>query len=303
MATVGWLGAVLNEKYDIPFTFTGHSLGAQKMDKLHVTPDSLANFDRRFHFRQRIVAERLAMNRAARIMVSTRQERQEQYSHRAYHGAIDPRGADRGRFAIIPPGVNRTIFSPELTKTDPAIESRITAALARDLPPERRNLPWVLCSSRLDQKKNHVGLLQAFIQNGELRHRVNLAIVVRGLEDPLRQRDQLQGEERAILDELAALLDAHSLWSVVTSFPLNNQAELAAAYRLAAARRSVFALTAHYEPFGLAPLEAMSCGLPVVVTGNAAPAKASSMSRQKPGLAFWLIRLIQAILPMEYWRP
>ena len=38
-------------------------------------------------------------------------------------------------------------------------------------------------------------------------------------------------------------------------------------------RRSVFALTALYEPFGLAPLEAAAAGLPVVATLNGGPSE------------------------------
>ena len=269
----GLVGAILKEKTGVPFTFTGHSLGAQKMDKLHVSRENLAEIDQRFRFKERIMAERMAMNHAARIITSTRQEQVEQYSHQAYRGAVDPSEADIDRFAIIPPGVNRRVFSPETSEADSRVAKRLDAALVRDLPKDRRTLPWVLCSSRLDQKKNHLGVVHAFIDSSHLQELANLAIVVRGLDNPLQQRDRLKGEERAILDEIARLLGEHNLWHMVTSFPLNNQAELAAAYRLAASRHSVFTLTAHYEPFGLAPLEAMSCGLPAVVTGNGGPSE------------------------------
>ena len=275
----GLAGAVLKEKTGLEFTFTGHSLGAQKMDKLHLTPDTVAEADQRFHFKERILAERIAMNHAARLITSTRQEQLEQYSHQAYRGAVDPAGLDRARFAIIPPGVNRRIFSSEAGRVDPLVEARLEAALVRDVSENRRALPWILCSSRLDQKKNHLGLVQAFVQSPELSQLANLAIVVRGLDNPLQQRFQLSGEARQILDDIAGLLDAYDQWPAVTSFPLNNQAELAAAYRLATRRQSVFALTANYEPFGLAPLEAMSCGLPAVVTRNGGPSE-SLIDRQ-----------------------
>ncbi len=269
----GLVGAVLKQKTGVPFTFTGHSLGAQKLDKLHPTPATLPEINQRFNFKERLMGERVAMNHAARIITSTRQEQLEQYGHQAYHGAVDPSGADHARFAVVPPGVNRVGFAPEAGKADATVEARIEAALARDLPPERRNLPLAVCSSRLDQKKNHVGLVKAFVQSAELRDAATLAIAIRGLDNPLRQRDQLKGEERAILDEIAALLDEHNLWHCVTLFSLNSQAELAAAYRVTAARHSAFALTATYEPFGLAPLEAMSCGLPAVVTKNGGPSE------------------------------
>ncbi|MCL7454734.1 MAG: glycosyltransferase, partial [Anaerolineae bacterium] len=63
------------------------------------------------------------------------------------------------------------------------------------------------------------------------------------------------------------------LWGKVSAFSLNSQQELASAYRYLSKRRSVFALTALYEPFGLAPLEAMAAGLPAIVTQNGGPSE------------------------------
>jgi sucrose-phosphate synthase len=279
----GLAAALIQQEAGIPFTFTAHSLGAQKMDKLNASPGSLPDLDARYHFARRIVAERVSMNHAEGIVTSTRQEWTDQYSHPAYRGAVDV--DDDGRFVVIPPGVNRRVFSPEPDPADQAIAARIEAAIARDITPARRDLPLVVCSSRLDRKKNHLGLVRAFAQSEPLRAAANLAIVVRGLDDPLRQRGQLGDQERSILDEIAVLLNEEALWEAVTSFPLNSQPELAAAYRHLATRRSLFALTALYEPFGLAPLEAMSCGLPAVVTQNGGPAE----SLQEDGREFGVL--------------
>jgi sucrose-phosphate synthase len=281
----GLAGAILAQQTGAPFTFTGHSLGAQKMDKLKVSPATLPEFNERFHFAERILAERVSMNRAGRVITSTRQEQWEQYSHPAYRGAVEV--SQDEHFAVIPPGVNRRVFSPDAESLDAAIRARLDRAMARDLAPDRQDLPLVLCSSRLDAKKNHMGLVQAFVESADLRAAASLAIVVRGLEDPLGQRDQLSGEERTILNQIVELLEAHKLRQVVTAFPLNSQAELAAAYRVAAGRRSVFSLTAHYEPFGLAPLEAMSCGLPAVVTQNGGPAE--SLQDRESGREFGVL--------------
>jgi sucrose-phosphate synthase len=267
----GLAGALLREVADVPFTFTGHSLGAQKMDKLGVTFDSLAGKQAHFHFARRIFAERVSMSHAGRIVTSTNQERMEQYGHRAYLGAVDPE--DDRRFAVIPPGVNLRIFAPEPAAEDAAIQLRIEAALKRDIADGRRDLPLVIASSRLDRKKNHIGLVQAFAASRDLQASANLAIVVRGLEDPLRHYDTLSQEEKAIMDEITGLMTEHGLWGIVTAFPLDSQRELAAAYRSLAALGSAFCLTALYEPFGLAPLEAMSCGLPAVVTQNGGPSE------------------------------
>ncbi len=267
----GLSGALFAQESGIPYTFTGHSLGAQKMDKFHASPNNLEKLNRRYHFARRIFAERVSMNYAHRVITSTRQERMEQYGHTTYHGAIDP--ADESRFAVIPPGVNRVVFSPNANETDPLIEARLADVLHRDIEPARHNLPLVLASSRLDAKKNHIGLVRAYAESEALQAKANLAIAMRNLDDPLRRYASLSKEERTIMDEIVAIIKEYTLWGKVTSFPLNSQDELAAAYRVLAKRRSVFALTALYEPFGLAPLEAMSCGLPAVVTQNGGPSE------------------------------
>ena len=261
----GLAGAVLQQQTGIPFTFTGHSLGAQKMERFHVTRKNLAQLDERFLFRRRLMAERVSMSHAACVITSTRQEQQQQYGHKAYAGT------NVQRFAVIPPGVNRAVFSPAPDALDDTVSGRIERAVLRDISSQRQRLPLVLCSSRLDRKKNHLGLVKAFAASDSLRAKANLALVVRGLENPLQQRHTLPEEERTILDDIAATLDRHDLCQAVTSFSLDSQLELAAAYRVCAAQKSVFALTALYEPFGLAPLEAMSCGLPAVVTQNGGP--------------------------------
>ena len=278
----GLAAALIWRETGIPFTFTAHSLGAQKMDKLGASLGNLADLDARYRFARRVAAERVSMYHAGCIVTSTRQERTEQYSHRVYRGAVDV--SDDARFAVIPPGVNRRIFSPTSSPADDVVRRRIERVITRDITGDRRNLPLVVCSSRLDCKKNHLGLVRAFVQSERLRGTANLALVARGLDDPLRQRDQLKDEERAILDEVAALLDEHGLWDAVASFTLDSQEELAAAYRHLATRRSVFALTALYEPFGLAPLEAMSCGLPAVVTKNGGPGESMREGKRKFGV-------------------
>ncbi len=152
--------------------------------------------DARFHFTTRhILAERVSMNHAGCIITSTTQGRMERYAHPAYRGAVDP--GDDTRFAVIPPRVNRRVFSPTPVPEDAAIQQRIEAALERDIAQGRRHLPLVIASSRLDKKKNHVGLLHVFALNQDLQANANLAIVVRGLADRLRQYEDLSHGEKA----------------------------------------------------------------------------------------------------------
>ncbi|HEY88508.1 MAG TPA: glycosyltransferase family 1 protein [Thermoflexia bacterium] len=268
----GLCGALLEDATGTPFTFTGHSLGAQKMDKLHVSAENLAEMDAQFHFGARLKAERLSMNRSAVNFTSTTQERQEQYAHPAYRGAVET--ADDRRFAVIPPGVNLTTFGAAAHSAhEETVQEHVQAMLARDVAAERRELPAIIASSRLDPKKNHLALVRAFAQHPALQERANLVIFTGALDDPLHVNAGASLTEMEVLAGLRTVVEEYDLWGKISAFALRGQPALAAAYRYLARRGSVFALTALYEPFGLAPLEAAAAGLPVIVTKNGGPSE------------------------------
>ncbi len=265
----GICSALIEDKTGLPFTFTAHSLGAQKMDKFEVSPENLAQLDEQFNFRCRLVAERLSMNRSAVNITSTRQERLEQYSHPVYHGAVDV--TDDKRFALIPPGVDGSIFGTEArSQNEEATYQLIQERLARDIDESRRELPAIIASSRLAIKKNILGLVQAFAISQTLQERANLMLLTGGLDDPLREEAQDE-TERAVIAPIRDVVKDNDLWGKISAFGVQDQKALAASYRFMAKRRSVFALTSLYEPFGLAPLEAAAAGLPVVATQNGGP--------------------------------
>jgi sucrose-phosphate synthase len=253
------------------------------MDKLHVTRANLAEMDGHYHFGRRLLAERLGMNRSLVNVTSTRQERYSQYSHNAYRGAVD--WTDDARFAVVPPGVNMDIFDQASRHADEEdVHAHVQAMLARDLATERVDLPCIVASSRLDPKKNHLGLVEAFACSPELRQRANLVIVTSSLVEPLRDYREAGETERAVLDSLMAVIEREQLRGQVSMFALRGQGELAAGYRFLAERGSVFALTALYEPFGLAPLEAMAAGLPAVVTKFGGPTESLREGDEAYGL-------------------
>jgi len=263
----GLCGLLLEEKTGLPFTFTAHSLGAQKMDKLGVTPENLAQMDEYYNLRYRIVVERLSMNRSAINITNTQQERFQQYAHRAYRGAVDVE--DDARFAAIPPGVDPSTFSAEVkAHNEEATYQLILKRFARDITESRRDLPTILASSRLDPKKNLLGLVQAFAHSQELQERANLVMITGGLDNPLKEQVKDEVTEQQVLAPIREVVENHNLWGKISAFGVPDQPALAATYRFLAKRRSVFALTSLFEPFGLAPLEAAAAGLPVVVTQN-----------------------------------
>lgn len=272
----GLCAAMLKEESGVPFTFTGHSLGASKLDSLMQDVESdqrdstLRDIDDRYKFSFRIEAERIAMSHAAAIVTNSSVERDEQYNHPAYNDVTQ--SDEAGRFTVIPPGVNLDIFNSESRSTwEDEVLSKVREALARDILPGRRDLPAVISWSRLDPKKNHLALVRAFAVDPTLREQANLVIITRGLDDPLRDPTPANEEQRSVIETIVTEMDREDLWGSVSAFSLSGQTVLAALYRWAAEGGGVFCLPAEHEPFGMAVIEAMAVGLPVVATSNGGP--------------------------------
>jgi sucrose-phosphate synthase len=267
----GIAAVLLRHLTGVPFTFTAHSLGAQKLDKLLPESKSLEALDQGYQFATRIAAERLSMNHSGLNVVSTELERHEQYAHPHYQGAIEVE--DRNRFAVVPPGVNLATFdrdseSPADLEMAGFVSERIEAATGR-----RAGLPAIVASSRLDPKKNIVGLVEAYASSPALQRAANLLLVTGSLEDPLVDASAATATERAEIRRVRAVIEEAGLDGMVVAFGIQGQDKLAAAYRYLAQHGGVFALTALYEPFGLAPLEAAAAGLAVVATRNGGPSE------------------------------
>ena len=261
----GYCAALLQRSSGIGFTFTGHSLGAQKLDKLGLSRGNAPDMEARFRFSRRIAAERLAMDRAFRIITSTDQERREQYSHPLYEGAVDV--DDPEKFTVIPPGVNTQIFTTETGELD--------RSLAKDLLREivSAERPTVVVSNRLDEKKNTIGVVESFGRSEALRRRAMLLLCFRGIDDPFAEISKLATGEREVLVPILEAIERNGLRDQVRFLNIPSQRALAATYRAVAGAGGVFALTAFYEPFGLAPIEAAACGLACVATRNGGPSE------------------------------
>ena len=261
----GWMGVLLRRATGLGFSFTGHSLGAQKLERLGVNRRTWPALDERYRFSQRIAAERAAMQHAGRIITSTHAERHEQYAHALYRGAVDP--ADDARFEIVPPGINERIFHPDHAGDDAEFAERLSRRAGGD------PRPVVLASSRLEVKKNIAGFVDAWLGDDALRRRARLALFVRGVEEPFAGLAQLREPERDVLEPILQRITAAGAQDEVVFVNAGSQRQLATAYRFFAARGSVFVLPSLYEPFGLAPIEAAACGLAVVATRYGGPSE------------------------------
>ena len=191
---------------------------------------------------------------------------------RAITDAIDV--DDHGRFAVVPPGVNLATFdrdseSPVDREMAEYVGHRIEAVTGR-----RVGLPAIVASSRLDPKKNIVGLVEAYASSPALQRAANLVLVTGSLDDPLVDASECH-RHRAKRDPQGPRRHRRGRawtewWSPSASRARRNSPPPTATSPSTAA---VFALTALYEPFGLAPLEAAAAGLAVVVTRNGGPSE------------------------------
>ena len=261
----GYCAVLTKSKTGIPFTFTGHSLGAQKLEKLGTNTANWTEMEAQYCFSRRIAAERMSMASAARIIVSTGQEQKEQYAHKLYTGAVD--AFDDQHFSITPPGVNQRIFAFEATQLDERVSAALDARFGMDKG------PCIVVSSRLDEKKNILGVVKAYAENSALKQRAALVLCVRGIDKPETDIVKLPSAEQKVLREILDVIYEGAMHDRLHFLNIGSQLELAATYRYFARRGSVFALTSFYEPFGLAPIEAAATGLAPVVTQNGGPSE------------------------------
>jgi sucrose-phosphate synthase len=116
-------------------------------------------------------------------------------------------------------------------------------------------------------------MVKAYALSKELQASANLGIFIRGVDDPYSEINNLPEYERRILQPILETIEHEKLKDKVYFFNFHSQKELASAYKYFAKLDSVFALTAFYEPFGLAPIEAAACGMSVVATKNGGPSE------------------------------
>ncbi|MBU1145240.1 MAG: glycosyltransferase [Firmicutes bacterium] len=262
--------AMIKQRLHIPYSFTGHSLGAQKLDKIGFTLENFSVLDEKYKLSKRILAERIAINNADIIFVSTKQERDEQYFHPLYQDVSEKKLRSES-FVISPPGANTSTFSETKTESDASIFDKIQKVIERDISASRIRFSFIILASRLDAKKNHISLLKAYAMDTNLQLKSNLIISLRGIQNAFIDYSNAKKDELSILDDMMKIITDYHLIGKVCFISVDSQQELAALYKYLSYQKSVFALTSLYEPFGLAPIEAMCSGLPVVVTKNGGP--------------------------------
>lgn len=241
-ADAGILARRAKEEFGIPYIFTGHSLGAVKREASGTTSEILE---------RRITIEELALAECDAVIASSRDEAEAQYAHY--------RSIDAGRIRIIPPGCDLARF--EGAKPTEKVKSDV-ARFLRD--PEK---PIILAIARPVQKKNLLGLVEAYATDAALQEMANLVIVA-GCRKRL---SDLEPECRDVCEELIRAVDSHDLYGKVAYPKSHDPEDIPAYYALARESGGIFVNPALNEPFGLTLLEAAAARLPVVATDSGGP--------------------------------
>ncbi len=262
-----YLAGQISEVFGIPFIATSHSLGRNKQSILLHEGVSPEKINEKFNIERRINEEERLLQIADVIIVSTQHEIDTQY------GLYENK--KKGRFEVIPPGVNPDLFYPFYRFDMPSFKMTIEQeqALYRVNSDIERFLfnpskPLILSIGRADKRKNFERIIQSYGQDKELQAMANLAIFA-GVRKDITQ---MPADEQDILTNLLLLLDKYDLYGKM-AIPKKNDPtlEVPEIYRVAARKKGVFVNGTPGENFGLTIVEAAACGLPVVASPSGGP--------------------------------
>lgn len=266
-ADAGYVARKLSQMLNIPYVFTGHSLGRSKQDKLSAEGMSLDQMDKHYNILRRIQAEENVLKTADLVVTSTTDEIEKQYA--LYDNFKVP------DYTIIPPGIDIDTFYPYYYDEDEHFRKperytqarhKIWEEFERFFKEPRK--PLILAICRPDSRKNIQGLVTAYGDSKELQVMANLAVFA-GIRKDI---DNMDDNERQVLTELLMLMDKYDLYGKMAlpkkHDPTNEVPEL---YRMGAYSHGVFVNSAFTEPFGLTLIEAASTGLPVVGPNDGGP--------------------------------
>ncbi|HWQ14121.1 MAG TPA: glycosyltransferase [Roseiflexaceae bacterium] len=233
----GEAGLALRRSWGAPVVHMFHTLGAMK--------NEVARGAEERETQQRIAIERHLMAEVDVVVAATPLDKAQMVWHY---------GADASRIRVVPPGVDLRRFHPR---------DMAAARMALGLPAPPHRL--VALVGRIEPLKGIDALIEALAlllaRHPEWRGRLGVLVVGGGGEG---ERTRWNAEQR----RLDALRTALGVQDAVRFLGARSQEQLPLLYAAA----DVVTMPSHYESFGMAALEGLACGRPVVATCAGGPA-------------------------------
>ncbi len=258
-ADAGYVAVRLSKYLKVPFVFTGHSLGREKLRKLLDTGLKIYQIEKLYSIKKRIEAEEEALKFADIVVTSTKQESVCQYSQYQSFSSEKVR--------IIPPGVDHKKFHHVHSTTETSEIDNMMHPFLRDI-----TKPPLLAISRAVRRKNIPSLVEAYGRSERLKRKTNLILVL-GCRD---NTAKLNSQQKDVFYKIFEMIDKYNLYGKVAYPKKHSSDQIPALYRWAASRGGLFVNPALTEPFGLTLLEASSCGLPIISTDDGGPQEINS---------------------------
>ena len=266
-ADAGYVAKEVAAAFEVPFVFTGHSLGKPKLDYLTSEGWTVEKANKELTIEHRISVEQDCLSVSDLVITSTRHERDTQYGN-YYKDPSLP-------FEVIPPGTDLERFFPyyEYDMPNSGIDERFKQARVHMMKELGRfhfnpDKPLILALCRPDRRKNIGALIHAYGKSNQLKAIANLAVFA-GIRDNI---ETMPDNEQQVLTDMLLAMDRYDLYGKM-AIPKDHSSEfdVPELYRCAATSRGIFVNTAFIELFGLTAIEASATGLPFVVTENGGP--------------------------------
>ncbi len=276
-ADVGTLAAArVARRMGIPIVFTlapdPHGVIRERERTGHLTRESFLEANSREHFLFRAWLVETLLEQSSRLVLFPRANAKREVRELL---GIDEQQLSSGRFRTVPEGISlanidRANDAITTQEASPALRDLDTAL--RALPPKRAGLPLVLSVGRFHSVKGFPRLVEAWASDRELQQAFNLVIVGGNLNAPTAEEQRVLHSVGDVVDRIPHAADGLVL--------LGHRSHSEVAQLLHATRRGraelvgqagVYACASEKEEFGLALLEALAAGLPVVAPERGGP--------------------------------
>lgn len=266
-ADAGYVAKEVASAFDVPFVFTGHSLGKPKLEYLLREGWTEEAADKELAIHRRIEVEQECLSVADLVIASTRHERDQQYAGYSKNPSL--------QFEVIPPGTDLERFFPyyEYDMPNAQVDERFKQARMRMVNQLNRffadrEKPLIIALCRPDRRKNIGALIEMYGRNKQLQAIANLAVFA-GIRQDI---ESMPDNEQQVLTDMLLAMDRWDLYGkMAVPKKHDSEADVPEVYRIAAKSRGVFVNSAFIELFGLTAIEAAATGLPFVATHNGGP--------------------------------